>query len=87
MEANQRTGQVLTDFFLLCTAIPIILLIIAAIYTQVILPCFKEASFIKREMDRSISDAEYKLWKRKLKRLYVRKIPIIGRFLARLIKH
>jgi len=39
-----------------------------------------QRNYIKAEMNRSRSEREYKYWKRKLKKLRLRQIPVIGFF-------
>ncbi len=46
----------------------------------IIVPLIRARRFIKMEMGRSFNESEYRYWKRELKRLYLRHIPIIGRF-------
>ncbi len=54
-------------------------------YFNVYLPFASEKRYIKGEMARS-EGREYLYWKKKLKHLYIRSIPLIGRFLVYLIK-
>jgi len=48
-------------------------------YVNVIVPFLDERKYIKAEMETSEGE-EYKYWKNELKFLYLRHIPIIGRF-------
>lgn len=61
----------------------IILIFIIAILVQafIIVPFREERSYIKMEMKRSTDRNIYLFWKRQLKRLYLKSIPIIGRFI------
>ena len=44
------------------------------------LPFKEDRDYIKQEMERSFDEEEYRYWQRELKRLYLRSIPLIGRF-------
>ena len=58
---------------------------IPTFYKFYIMPIKSRARYLKMEMKRSYG-REYQYWKRKLKRHYVRSIPLIGKFLVRFIK-
>lgn len=67
-----------SETLLLCILICIIgLLLIIAFYINVLLPFIKEREYIIMELNRS-DEKEYWYWRRKLKILYLSKIPIIG---------
>ena len=53
--------------------------LIFALVINLYLPFKNKRDYIKMEMSRS-DDNEYYYWKRKLKKLYLSYIPIIGRF-------
>ena len=58
----------------------IILIIIFATIMSSYIPFKEERDYIKMEMDRSYDEEEYLHWKNKLNNLYLRSIPLIGRF-------
>lgn len=58
----------------------IIIFILLALYLNVITPFIRERAYIKMEIKSSGTEEEYYYWKRELKRMYLRKIPIFGRF-------
>lgn len=71
------------DFgFLLCVLIVTALLFISiGLYYSVILPFIEERKYLKMELRRSrYGGEEYHHYKKELKRLYLRFIPLIGRF-------
>ncbi len=68
--------DILTFFVIVVIAAFIIL----AIFVNVIYPIIEEREYIKMEMKQSYSKEEYRYWKRELRYLYLRSIPIIGRF-------
>ena len=61
----------------------IILFIFIAFFINSYLPFKDERDYIKAEMERSFEEEEYLYWKRELKMLYIRKIPIIRSFAGR----
>lgn len=65
---------------LLVIFVPFIL--IASIYNiiMIIRPFLREREYIKMEMKRSFDEDEYRYWKHRLKKLYLRSIPFIGKF-------
>jgi len=48
-------------------------------FVHLYLPFREERNYIKMEMARSFEEEEYLFWKRELKCLYLRSIPVIGR--------
>lgn len=66
-------------FLLLISIVLIGFIVVLAFYFNVVVPFIKERGYIKMEMQRS-DKREYYYWKKKLKRLYLSYIPIIGRF-------
>lgn len=60
------------DNMLLCLAvlIPLFVFCAFAFYFNVLKNFFDEVSYIKREMQRSGSEREYRYWRRMLKRCY-----------------
>lgn len=64
-------------FILLCL---FIFLLIAALFFKKMFQYINERESIKAEMQSSFSRREYLYWKRKLKRLYLKYLPFIGRF-------
>ena len=63
----------------------VLIFVIPAICKLYIIPFKSYARYLKMEIKRSYGN-EYRYWKRKLKRHYVRSIPFIGKFLVRFIK-
>ena len=59
-----------------------IVLIIAFIvlYVEIFIPFNEERQYIKMEINRSCSKQEYKYWKKEMKKLYLKSIPIIRWF-------
>ncbi len=78
---NEETGLATFAIF----TVLIILFIFIAFFINSYLLFKNERDYIKLEMERSFEEEEYLYWKRALKMLYIRKIPIIRSF-AR-IKH
>lgn len=54
--------------------------LLLAFFINLYLPFKEERDYIKMEMERSYEEEEYRYWRRELKYLYLRSIPIIGRF-------
>lgn len=68
------------DFSILMFAMIIGGFLIIAFFVN-FFPRFKEErDYIKMEIERSYNEKEYRFWRRKLKYLYLRSIPLIGRF-------
>lgn len=67
------------DFWLVALAIIMGGLMIIALFVNSYLPFKRERDYIKKELDRSYEE-EYGYWKRQLRRLYLRSIPLLGRF-------
>lgn len=68
------------DMLIILGLAVLILFVLLAIYFDIIHPLIKEREYLKMEMRRSYNEYEYRYWKRELRRLYLRHIPIIGRF-------
>ena len=78
---DYSTDTLLNDEFLIFIAAMIIgLFIILAFIFNIFLPFKEERDYIKMEMARSYEEEEYRYWRRELKYLYLRSIPLIGRF-------
>jgi len=78
---DYRTDTILNDEFLIfITALIIGLFIILALFFNFFLSFKEERDYIKMEMARSYEEEEYGYWRRELKYLYLRYIPIVGRF-------
>ena len=78
---DYSTDTILNDEFLIFIAALIIgLFIILAFIFNIFLPFMEERDYIKMEMARSYEEEEYRYWRRELKYLYLRSIPLIGRF-------
>ncbi len=58
----------------------VIFFVLLVVYFEIIAPLMEDRARIKMEMYRSYDEEEYRYWKRELKRLYLRHIPLIGRF-------
>lgn len=54
--------------------------LLLAFFINLYLPFKEERDYIKMEMERSYEEDEYRYWRRELKYLYLRSIPLIGRF-------
>ena len=78
MEQNNNFEDIILIFGL---GILIFFIVVGFVISEVV-PFFKERERIKLEMERSYSEAEYRYWRKKLKKLYRDSIPIIGRFLG-----
>ena len=59
--------------------------LIVALFVNFFIPFKEERDYIKMEMQRSYEEDEYRYWRRELKYLYLRSIPLIGRFFRQLI--
>ena len=78
---DYSTDTILNDEFLIFIAALIIgLFIILAFIFNIFLPFMEERDYIKMEMQRSYEEEEYRYWRRELKYLYLRSIPIVGKF-------
>lgn len=78
---DYSTDTLLNDEFLIFIAAIIIgFFIILALVINFFIPFKEERDYIKMEMERSYEEDEYRYWRRELKYLYLRSIPLIGRF-------
>ena len=68
------------EFLLFVVAIIIGSFIIIALFVNFFIPFKEERDYIKMEMERSYEEDEYLYWRRELKYLYLRSIPLLGRF-------
>ena len=59
--------------------------LITALFVNFFIPFKEERDYIKMEMQRSYEEDEYRYWRRELKYLYLRSIPLIGRFFRQLL--
>ena len=75
-----NTHGIEEDVLIFLGSIVLIFFIVLAFYFNVIAPFLKERDYVKMEMQRSYSEDEYRFWKRELRKVYLRHIPIIGRF-------
>ncbi len=62
----------------LTIALLIILFIFIVLFINSFISFKKDRDYIKMEMDRSFGEREYLYWKRKLKMLYISKIPVVN---------
>ena len=78
---DYSTDTLLNDEFLIFIVAMIIgTFIILAFFINFLLPFKEERDYIKMEMARSYEEDEYRYWRRELRKLYLRSIPLIGRF-------
>lgn len=78
---DYSTDTLLNDEFLIFVAAIIIgFFIILALVINFFIPFKEERDYIKMEMERSYEEDEYLYWRRELKYLYLRSIPLLGRF-------
>lgn len=77
MTEGQGVGSLLET---LCYigVLPVILIIAVGIYWKVVLPFMKEREYILTELERAY-DEDYYYWERRLRRLYIRSIPLVGK--------
>ena len=61
----------------------LIVLCVAPVYMKIIRPFSEHRRYIKTEMQRSYNESEYRYWKRKLKKLYILQIPILGKLIVK----
>jgi len=61
-------------------AIIIAFFVFLGFFINLYLPLKEDIKYIKIEMERSFEEEEYLFWKRKLINLYLKSIPLIGRF-------
>ena len=71
----------LSPLIMLATMIVIYILLLFVF--KALIPYFMQRKYIKGEMDRAFSEREYRYWKRKLSRLHLDYIPIIGGIVKR----
>ena len=62
---------------------PLIVLCVAAVYTNIVHPFSEGRRYIKAEIHRSYNESEYRYWKRELKKLYISLIPIFGEYIVK----
>ena len=77
---NYNTQDDIITFIGIVFLLFITVFILLAIYLNVIHPFIEERNYIKMEMQRSFDEDEYQYWKWRLKQLYLKSIPVIGRF-------
>ena len=78
---DYSTDTLLNDeFILIIFAMIIGAFLIVALFVNFFIPFKEERDYIKMEMERSYEEDEYRYWRRELKYLYLRSIPLIGRF-------
>ena len=78
---DYSTDTLLNDeFILIIFAMIIGAFLIVALFVNFFIPFKEERDYIKMEMHRSYEENEYRYWRRELKYLYLRSIPLIGRF-------
>ena len=67
------------DTFWIFILVIIVIFVVLMFCFNEVMSFMQERDYIKMEIKRS-NDKEYYYWKRKLKKLYLSHIPIIGRF-------
>lgn len=78
---DYNTDALFNDEFLLFIIAMIIgTFLFIALIVNFFIPFREERDYIKMEMERSFEEEEYRYWRRELKYLYLRSIPLIGRF-------
>lgn len=78
---DYNTETLLNDELLIVIIATIIgIFLLLAFFVNFYFPFKKQRDYIKIEMARSYKEDEYRYWRRKLKYLYLRSIPLIGRF-------
>lgn len=78
---DYSTDTLFNDELLLIILVMIIgVFLVAALFVNFFIPFKEERDYIKMEMQRSYEEDEYRYWRRELKYLYLRSIPLIGRF-------
>lgn len=68
------------EILLFLFIIVLVFFLFLALWFNSIAPFLEERKYIKMNMNRSFKKSEYRYWKRQLKLLYLRSIPLIGRF-------
>lgn len=66
--------------FMIFGIVLIIAFIVLSLYVELFIPFNEERQYIKMEINRSCSKQEYKYWKKEMKKLYLKSIPIIRWF-------
>lgn len=66
--------------FMIFGIVLIIAFIVLSLYVEIFIPFNEERQYIKMEINRSCSKQEYKYWKKEMKKLYLKSIPIIRWF-------
>ncbi len=81
---DYSTDTLLTDeFLILIIAMIIGSFVVITLFVNFFIPFKEERDYIKMEMERSFEKEEYLHWKRKLKMLYISKIPIVRSIVRR----
>lgn len=79
-EIENEVGVIALEYF---TLFLIVLFLLLLLIKRKVIPFVKQRNYIIMEMNRS-TDEEYDYWRKKLKRHYVRQIPVLGKII---IKH
>lgn len=73
-----------TMVYIVIAIVALVLFVMLRTYlANTVIPFFNRRRYLKMEIARADDDDEYYYWKDKLKRHYIRHIPLIGRFLVR----
>ena len=81
MQNDGFTNTLIGGMLVIIFIIVVIPTIIALVYY--IIDFIKKINYYHMEIDRSISKRERKFWKRKLRRYYLKQIPIVNLFVKR----
>ena len=71
------------DILILIGALVIGFALFCIFYVHLYVPFKEEKEYIKMEMKRSHSKESYRYWKRRLRKLYFSRMPVIGLFVRR----
>ncbi len=71
---------------LVFAVVAVIVLLIISFYFKVLKPFSRERDYIKMELYRSSSNHEYNYWKRELRYLYLKHIPLVRLFKRKIPK-
>jgi len=79
--ANTLDNIILTRNVCITFLIIVVLISLIIVFcSNVIIPFLEERHYIKMELSDSESRSERRYWKKELRKLYLRQIPIIGLF-------
>ena len=80
MDYNTNTDVLSNDdSLLIAITIIAVFFTISVLCVKFFIPFKKQRDYIKMEMKRSLEEPEYRYWRRELKKLYLRAIPLVGK--------